>query len=91
MGFAYFAWTEPRYVGFPRRLPAGDFSLTASSSLLAWRQLASNPKRVIQPPDGIKLGWRTGFEPALREPQSLVLPLHYCHHKITILNELCLP
>ena len=30
------------------------------------------------------LGWLTGFEPALREPQSLVLPLHYSHREILL-------
>ena len=32
------------------------------------------------------LGWLTGFEPVLREPQSLVLPIHHSHHKDTLLH-----
>lgn len=30
------------------------------------------------------LGWRTGFEPVLLEPQSSSLPLSYRHHIIII-------
>ena len=26
------------------------------------------------------MGWLTGFEPVLKEPQSSVLPLHHSHH-----------
>ena len=28
------------------------------------------------------LGWLTGFEPVLKEPQSFVLPLHHSHQKL---------
>ena len=33
-----------------------------------------------------QMGWLTGFEPVLREPQSLVLPIHHSHHKNTLLH-----
>lgn len=34
------------------------------------------------------MGWPTGFEPVIAEPQSAVLPLHHGHHtcKLPIFN-----
>ncbi len=42
-GFAYYTQTELRCVGSPRSLSAGPSGLTAYSSLLGRRSLASNP------------------------------------------------
>ena len=61
-GFAYYTQTELRCVGSPRSLSAGPSGLTAYSSLLGRRSLASNPLNLVG---------REGFEPSKATPADL--------------------